>query len=546
MRKILSVLLFALLAVNTFCFATPKLVKEIVNDDYDVHFKILQEDDDVYVSVTDETKYDMEIRVLTYSVPDALDAVMELDSKLTYPTTSVKKLIDELRGEGDWVTNSENGDYYFEINSRDEYSVHYDSREVKKNKQITLNVLDYQDTTSPNSFDDNKYIWEAFEAAHPNIKIERESLFNEPFHRKTEAYAASGRMADVFFLWPAGRSSVVHDKKLAKDLTPFLKKDGIYDDYNQACLDPSKQLSGYVAEIPFGLTVTNCTFANTKVLKELGLKPAKTYEELKAQLPILKKAGKELIIMANQDDWVMQSCLFSLVLGRMAGSNWAQDIMDGKAKFTDVPFKSAVQMIKTMYDDGVLSKKSLSTGYGDVTTMFAAEEGAYFIDGDWRTGAFLTDWSTGEALIPPSKQASDIELIPFPALPGEILPGSNSGTLGAGYGMDSYIDKGSEKEAAAWELIKWLSGPEMQQRRLDTGASFPSLKKGIDYSNLEPLLAKRADYYLETKELTPVFDSVFSYYVSSVINAKLQELGLGKCSVDDVCEAVQYAYDTDW
>ena len=64
----------------------------------------------------------------------------------------------------------------------------------KKTKQTVITVLDYQDATAPNSFDDNKLIWDAFEAAHPDIKIEREALFNEAFHQKAAAYAAAGKM----------------------------------------------------------------------------------------------------------------------------------------------------------------------------------------------------------------------------------------------------------------------------------------------------------------------------------------------------------------
>ena len=408
---------------------------------------------------------------------------------------------------------------------------------------VTLTVLDYQDATSPNSFDDNKIVWEAFEEAHPDIKIEREPLFNEPFHSKTEAYAASGKMPDVFYMWPGGRSTQIHVKKLAKDLTPFMKKDGILDDYKDICVDPSQQAGGYIAEIPFGLTSTNCVFANVKVLNELGLKPAKTYEELKAQLPVLQAAGKDLIIMANQDTWVMQSCLFSMVLGRYAGYDWANDVKAGKINFEQEWFRKAVEMIDTMYKDGVLSQHSLATNYGEVPGQFATEKGAYLIDGDWRAGAFMTDLTTGAALIPADKQATDVELIQFPALPGEVLHGSNSGTLGVGYGMSSAIPAGSEKEAAAWELIKWLSGPEMQQRRLDTGASFPSLKDGIDFSNLEPLAKKRADWYGTANGVTPVFDGEILAEVAEVLNNDLQKLGLGTVSVDDVCYDVQEAFE---
>ncbi len=413
----------------------------------------------------------------------------------------------------------------------------------KKTKQTVITVLDYQDATAPNSFDDNKLIWEAFEQAHPDIKIEREVLFNEPFHQKTAAYAASGKMPDVFYMWPAGRSSAIHEKKLAKDLTPFMKKDGIYNDYSKACIDPSAQASGYVAEIPFGLTVSHMLYVNKAVLEDCGLSIPKTYDELKAQVPVLKAKGYETILMANMDDWVMQSCLFSAVAGRFGGADWADKIKAGKAKFTDKSFLDAVKFIKTLYDDGVLSQKTLATSYGDVVGQFASKKGAYLIDGDWRVGAFLTDSSTGKALISPEDQKKNIELINFPEIPGEKIHGSNSSTLGVGYGMSSKLKKGSKEEKAAWELIKWLSGPYVQQRRLDTGASFPSLNSGLSYAKLEPLSVKRADFYTSQTISTPVFDSVFEGDVPSVLNADLQALGLGKKTPEQVCKDVQAAFD---
>ena len=413
----------------------------------------------------------------------------------------------------------------------------------KKTKQTVITVLDYQDATAPNSFEDNELIWGAFEKAHPDIKIEREVLFNEPFHQKAAAYAAAGKMPDVFYMWPAGRSTPIHEKKLAKDLTPFLKKDGILNDYSKACMDPSAQASGYVAEIPFGLTVTHMLFVNKEVLADCGLSIPKTYDELKAQVPVFKAKGYETILMANMDDWVMQSCLFSLVAGRFGGADWADKIVAGKAKFTDKAFLDSVKFIKQLYDDGVLSDKTLATSYGDVVGQFASKKGAYLIDGDWRVGAFLTDMSTGKALISPADQDKNIELINFPAIPGEKLHDSNSATLGVGYGMSSKLKKGSKEEAAAWELIKWLSGPYCQQRRLDTGASFPSLNKGVSYDNLEPLSAKRGAFYAAQTATTPVFDSVFNSDVASVLNADLQALGLGKKTAEDVCKDVQAAFD---
>ena len=407
---------------------------------------------------------------------------------------------------------------------------------------IKLTVLDYADETSPNAYEDRTLVWERFEKDNPDIEIVREVLFNDPFHQKTESYAAMGKMPDVFYMWPAGRSTPIHEKKLAKDLTPLLKRDGLLDKYSAACMDPAQQKSGYIAEIPFGLTTTNCTFVNTKILKECGLEVAKTYEELVAQIPVLKAKGYKTLIMGAMDDWVIESCLFSMVAGRMGGATWADDIMSGKKKFTDEPFLSAVKMMKRMYDDGVLTQEALATPYGDVQGQFAAGKAAYMVDGDWKCGAFMTDTSTGKALIEPAKQESDIELTQFPALPGEVLAMSNSGTLGVGYGMSAKIEDGSEKEEAAWRLIKWLSGQEVQQRRLDTGASFPSWKEGLDYSKLEPIAKKRAQWYNTAAVVTPVYDSVFTGDVNTVFCGELQKMGLGMTTPEEVCEATQKAF----
>ena len=67
----------------------------------------------------------------------------------------------------------------------------------------------------------------------------------------------------------------------------------------------------------------------------------------------------------------------------------------------------------------------MQTPYGEAPALFTAGRAPFMIDGDWRAGAFLTDESTGEALIPPEKQ-KDIVMTVFPAIPGEINHGTSS------------------------------------------------------------------------------------------------------------------------
>ena len=81
---------------------------------------------------------------------------------------------------------------------------------------VVLRVLYYFDATSPGAQREITEVWEAFDKANPDIKIVREDLFNEPFHQKTEIYAATGQLPDVIYMWPGGRSTTLHTKKLVK------------------------------------------------------------------------------------------------------------------------------------------------------------------------------------------------------------------------------------------------------------------------------------------------------------------------------------------
>ena len=128
----------------------------------------------------------------------------------------------------------------------------------------------------------------------------REDLFNEPFHHKTEA-AAAGTLPDIVFMWPGGRSTTLHTKRLVKDLTPFI--DEVRHEFSEAALMP--QAGGYLAMIPTTVTASHVMFVNKGLLDSLGLEIPETYEELVAMVPILKEKGLDVVLMGAQDDWVI-------------------------------------------------------------------------------------------------------------------------------------------------------------------------------------------------------------------------------------------------
>lgn len=404
--------------------------------------------------------------------------------------------------------------------------------------QITLRVLNYLDASQANSEREIEEIWNEFERRNPDIKLEREDLFNEPFHQKTSAYIAAGQLPDVLYMWPSGRSTELHAKKLVKDLRPFLEADGMLDDFVPAAIAP--QGAGYLAEIPIGITFSHALYVNTKLLADNGLSMPETYADLKAMVPVLKAKGMETVLIAAQDDWVMQSCLFSAVVGRMAGDDFVDKLISGEAKFTDKPFMDSLRIVEDMFKSGVISQKALQTPYGEVPALFAAGKAPFLMDGDWRSGAFQTDTSTGIALIPVEDQ-KHIAMTVLPALPGEINSNTSSSTVGVGFGMSADIPAGSAREKAAWELIKFLQSEYVQKIRLETGASFPS-RVGVSVPELEPISQTRAQFYADYTG-TYVLDSVLDASVYAPINIGLQEIGLGLSTPEEVARNAQQAMD---
>ncbi len=406
--------------------------------------------------------------------------------------------------------------------------------------KVTLNVFYYIDATQA-GYDVDQGIWAKFVKDNPDINLVKEELFNEPFHQKMQAYIASGNLPDVFYMWPSGRSALIHENKLAKDLTKLLGKDYLAG-FVPAAVDPAAQAGNYVAELPQSITYTTTMYVNKKLLADNGFDLPETYADLKKMVPKLKLKGIQVMSIPDLDKWPMQSCLFSTVSGRLVGDKFIDDVKAGKAKFTDKAFVDALAFVETMYKDGVLAKEGNQVGYGEGPASFASGKAAIIVDGDWRVGAYITDKASGVALITPKAQESDFVLMNFPAIPGEKNPGIVSAIAGVGYGISANLPAGSAKEKAAVRLVKYLYSKEVQTLRYEAGSYIPTLK-GVKSSKVEPLTTKLVGYYDTIPKTCYVLDGVLDPSIYNVLNDGLQSIGLGTTTPAVVAADMQKAVD---
>jgi raffinose/stachyose/melibiose transport system substrate-binding protein len=180
--------------------------------------------------------------------------------------------------------------------------------------------------------------------------------------------------------------------------------------------------------------------------------------------------------------------------------------------------------------------------YGDGPGLFAGGKAAFFIDGDWRQGAYLTDPSTKKALIEPAKQATDFAFLNFPAIPGEKNPGVVSAIAGVGLGISAKLPSGSDKEKAAVRLLKYYYGPEVSLLNYESGAYIPS-RKGVVSEKLEPFTKMMPQYYATIGKTCYVIDGVLEASVFNTLNAGLQAIGLGAKTPAEVAAEMQSAQD---
>jgi len=393
-------------------------------------------------------------------------------------------------------------------------------------KEVELTVLNYLDITSPEAKAWDATV-EAFNAKYPNITLKIENSFGEAYHQKLAALAAAGDLPDVMYLWPGGRSAEIYRNELTEDLYPFLGPDK--DKFVPAAVAP--QWDSKLYELPIGITATHVMYVNTKLLSDLGLTMPKTYDELVAMVPKIKEAGLYPILMPNKAAWVMQSCLFSALVGRIAGKDWLDALIAGEASFTDQEFVDSLALVKDMYDTGLLPPQSIQLEYGDGPNLFATGRSPFMIDGDWRVGAIAPLLS--------EEEQENFELTVFPDIAGQKGESGSTSTVAAtGFGMKAGLT--GDKADAAWKWIYFFAGPQAAEIRLIEQGMIPTYIMDLSAYDISPLAVKRGAFYPEHSG-TYVLDDKITGEPINILNTGLQELALGNTTPEKLAAEIEAA-----
>ena len=362
-------------------------------------------------------------------------------------------------------------------------------------------------------------IMKAFAEKYPNIVIEPEYASGEAFHQKFQAMAASKEIPDIFTCYGGSRSDYITKTGLVLDLREDYLTDEIMDQYSSATW--SEQGSdGQYWMIPPSLAVCHTVYANTDLLKKLGLEYPKTYSEWLEQIPIIREAGYYPVSMGNKDPWVVNSWLLSLLIDRLGGPEWFMNAAKGNgASFTDEPMVRSLEIIKEMTDKGLFSPGVNQMSNTEADQEFYQQKSVYLIDAGWRTSGMDNDLS--------EQMKASVEMYVFPEIEGEVRHNTSTATVSEGFGISAKL-KGTEKADAAWTFITFYNGEEGAKIRAEYG-DVPSYKLDLTKIKLAPMQAKFATF-----QATHDMGYVFGAEGVSILNNDIQAMMLGNGEPKDI------------
>ena len=362
-----------------------------------------------------------------------------------------------------------------------------------------------------------------FQQSHPNIQVKWSPITGD-YPTKMRANIASGNAPDVFYLSTDIAPEYITAGKLL-NLSPYMARDGIKSaDYYPSLITPFSCKTGQAYGIPKDWGTLG-VFYNKKMFQAANVAlPADnwTWDDMRAAAKKLTKAGNAatsvygVTLAAQSQRWLA----FMLANG---GSVLNAD--GTQATFTNQASIDSLNFYAGFHKDGS-SVQPADVAAGWAGDAFGKQRAAMAIEGPW--------------LIPYMQQ--NFASIGYGIAPLPVAPTGKRADL---IFTNAWSAFGATKHPeAAWELVKYMTGQEVQGSQLHAGFALPSLKRLANDS-----------YFTSNPGFKVLFDAASYGYAdnfgphTAIIHTKLddavEKVLLGKASASDALQSAANQIDTE-
>ncbi|HKP52601.1 MAG TPA: extracellular solute-binding protein, partial [Chloroflexia bacterium] len=145
--------------------------------------------------------------------------------------------------------------------------------------------------------------------------------------------------------------------------------------------------NGEIYSVPANIHRGNVLFYNKKVLSDNGITAPTTWDAFFAAAETLKGKGIAALAVGGKDTWAV-TMLFEDILLTTGGPQKFNDLMAGKADWTDKSVVDALAALKKIWEGGYVNKDFSALTWDDASGQVLKGTAAMTIMGDWAKGYF--------------------------------------------------------------------------------------------------------------------------------------------------------------
>lgn len=388
----------------------------------------------------------------------------------------------------------------------------------------------------------NDKVWiEAFEKENPTIKIKHRFIQFADYTNAVRLAAASNSGPDVFGLQVGAMTEQF--APLTVDLGPLADKAIGSDWQDQLIATDQLAVDGKQVGLPWMITGGGLVWYNKTIFDKAGATPPTTLSEWLDACGKIRAIGATCFVQGAKDDWVNLD-VYQAIVNQLAPGEF-YDAITGKGDFTDAEFVKALDVWKSLFDDGIVQEGALGvTQYPDANDAFNKGEAAMIAFGTWNDDHMTT--ATLDGLVGTyGEQITDQVFVPL-AFPDVVGGAKETGRLFGGPDVGWAVSAKSDKPDAAFTFVQWLTSSTTAQELMAQTLQTPALKAvsvpdtGLAAPELQqPALAEQA------KQISNLIGArqISNADVSSALAQALSAVASGQQTPKDAAASVQAAID---
>ena len=189
----------------------------------------------------------------------------------------------------------------------------------------------------------------AYEAAHPDVKVDLTQATDDSVKGKTKTLVASNSIPDVFFSWTGtwGGNFIRGDR--AVDLTPVIGPDSDWGKTFAPAAVKAFVYNGKYYGIPLYLDAKFMGY-NKAIFAEAGVDVPTDFEDLLASCDAIRAAGYTPISLGNKEAWPVVHYLGQLLAYNVPEATLERDYDPATAEYTDPGYVASLEQFKQLED----------------------------------------------------------------------------------------------------------------------------------------------------------------------------------------------------